>query len=385
MLLRSIQESIESRMFKGRAVIIYGPRRVGKTTLIREIQKKYKDDSLYLNCDEPDIRAALTDTTSTQLGNLAGSKKVVFIDEAQRVKNIGLTLKLFVDTFPEIQVAATGSSSLDLSNEIKEPLTGRKYEFHLFPFSLSELTQKYSDSEITRLLERWLITGMYPDIINQPESAQVHLKELADSYLYKDILQYQDIRKPEVLEKLLVSLSLQIGNEVSYNELASSLGVSKKTVAHYIDLLEKSFIIFRLGPFSRNLRSELTKMRKIYFYDTGIRNALILNFNALDIRQDTGVLWENFLISERIKYTANSGIMCNSYFWRTHQQQEIDYLEETQEGLHGFEIKWQKKGREKAPKAFLESYPESSVGFIDRSNFLEFTRRGEEKIKGALI
>jgi len=371
MLKKILQNRIEDLFFKGKAIIIYGARQVGKTTLIREIQKKFKNESLFINCDEPDLRAGLTDVTSTELKNVIGNKKVVFIDEAQRVKNIGITLKLLVDNFPALQIVATGSSSLDLSDEVVEPLTGRKYEFHLFPFSFSELQQKYAAIEIKRILEKRIVFGMYPEIVEKPDEDQSLLRSLASSYLYKDVLQYQDIRRPEVLEKLLVALALQIGNEVSYNELSNLLGVTKQTVANYIQLLEKAFVIFRLTPYSRNLRNELTKLRKIYFLDTGIRNALINNFNALRLRQDVGQLWENFMISERLKWNANNMISVNTYFWRTHQQQEIDFIEEKDGRLAGFEFKW-RGGKARVPKIFLETYSESTVNVVHTENFWEF-------------
>ena len=371
MIKRTIQKSIEGCFFKAKAVIIYGARRVGKTTLIKEIEKKYAEQSLYINCDEPDYRENLTNVTSAELREVIGRRKVIFIDEAQRVKNIGITLKLMVDNFPDIQVVATGSSSLDLSNEIVEPLTGRTYEFQLFPFSFEELQQKYSMTDIKRGLEKRIILGMYPEIVEKPDEAPSLLKSLATSYLYKDVLQYQNIRRPELLEKLLIALALQVGNEVSYNELANTLNVTKDTIANYIRLLEQAFVIFRLSPFSRNLRNELVKMRKIYFYDTGIRNALINNLNALPLRQDVGPLWENFMISERKKRNSNMGISINSYFWRTHKQQEIDYLEERDGVLSAYEFKWQ-KSKARVPKAFRDAYPDCPVDFITRENFSHF-------------
>jgi predicted AAA+ superfamily ATPase len=372
MIQRTIQSRIETCFFKGKAVIIYGARQVGKTTLIRAIQKKYPEtDSLYINCDEPDLRTTLTEVTSTELKALIGRKKIVFIDEAQRVKNIGITLKLFVDNFPDHQIVATGSSSLDLSNEIVEPLTGRKYEFHLFPFSFAELRQKHSKLELNRLLEKRIIFGMYPEIVEKPDEAGVLLKSLAGSYLYKDVLQYQSLKRPELLDKLLTALALQIGSEVSYSELANLLGVNKDTVASYIQLLEKAFVIYRLSPFSRNLRSELTKLRKIYFYDTGIRNALINNFNPAAMRQDIGPLWENFMIGERLKMNFNNGNLVNTFFWRTHQQQEIDYLEERNGVLTGFEFKW-KSDKRRVPQIFLETYSGSHVEFVDNQNYGSF-------------
>jgi len=371
MIKRTIQSNVEKHLFKSKIIVIYGARQVGKTTLVKEIQKKHGENSSYFNCDEPDIRRAFMDKTSTELKEFLGNKKLIIIDEAQRVKNIGLTLKLIVDNFPTIQIIATGSSSFDLSNEIAEPLTGRKYEFHLHPISLEELKGIYSDLEINRILENRMIFGMYPEIISASGDSSDRLRNIATSYLYKDILQYQNIKNPEVLNKLISALALQIGNEVSYNELATIVGVDKKTISNYIQLLEKTFVIFRLSPFSRNLRNELKKMRKIYFYDTGIRNALINNFNPLELRSDKGALWENFIISERVKYNNNHGKSKNIYFWRTHTQKEIDYLEEYEGKLEGYEFKWEKDNFTK-PKEFLETYNDSTVELINKNNFQKF-------------
>lgn len=368
---RTIQKNIEKALFKGKVVIIYGARQVGKTTLVTEILKKYQGQSEYFNCDEPDIREAFTEKTSTELKAFVGKKKLIVFDEAQRVKNIGLTLKLLADTFPDIQVVATGSSSFDLSNEITEPLTGRKVEFYLYPLSLVELGDIYSPLEIERLLERRMIFGMYPEIVNDGSESEGKLKVLARSYAYKDILQYEKIKNPEILEKLLQALALQIGNEVSYNELSSLVGIDKNTVANYIRILEQAFIIFRLSPFSRNLRNELKKLRKIYFYDTGVRNALINNLNPLQLRQDGGALWENFMLSERIKHNNNIDRDVNMYFWRTLQKQEIDYVEEYQGKLFGFEFKWNKNSF-RPPKAFLEAYPNSAVRLVNKENYKDF-------------
>jgi len=368
---RTIQNTIRNNLFKGKVVIIYGARQVGKTTLVKEILKDYPKSSEYYNCDEIDIRQALTDKTSTELKTFFAGKELVILDEAQRVKNIGLTLKIIVDNFPNVQVIATGSSSFDLSNEISEPLTGRKFEFYLYPFSLQELESVYSGLELKRLLERRIIYGMYPDIVLKEGDAEINLKTLVSSYTYKDILQYQNIKNPEVLEKLLQALALQVGNEVSYNEIAQLVGVDKNTVSNYIQLLEKAFIIFRLSPFSRNLRNELKKLRKIYFCDTGIRNALINNLNPLDLRQDVGALWENFMVSERVKRNNNLGISANIYFWRTTSGKEIDYIEDSGGILSGYEFKWQKDNFSK-PKEFLTAYPESSITVVNRENYLDF-------------
>lgn len=365
---RLLENRIKNHLFKGKAVIIYGARRVGKTTLVKKIQSEYPE-SLYLNCDEPDIRLALADRTSTELLNYIGNKKLVVIDEAQRVRNIGLTLKLLVDNTPNLQIIATGSSSFDLSNRIREPLTGRAFEFHLGPFSLRETS---ADSiELGRLLETRLIWGLYPEVVVNQAEAQDTLKTIYRNYLYKDALEYQGLKNPELIEKLLAAIALQLGSEVSYTELASLLGVDQKTVASYTRLLELAFIIFRLPPLSRNLRKEISKSRKIYFWDTGIRNAVINNFNPLSLRNDIGPLWENFLIAERLKRNEILGKQVNYYFWRTWDQQEIDYIEDEGGILSGWEIKWDNKGK-KPPKAWMETYKNSSYQIINKNNYLEF-------------
>lgn len=372
-VIRSIQNDIEKALFKGKIVVLYGARQVGKTTLVKKINEKYEKVSLYLNCDEPDIRESLTNKTSTELRSLIGSSQLVVIDEAQRVKNIGLTLKLMVDNFPETQIIATGSSSFELSGKISEPLTGRKVEFFLYPFSVSELSQLYTPLELNRLLEERLIFGMYPGVIFAGADKEKRVRELATSYSYKDVLAYQDIRNPELLEKLLQALALQVGSEVSYTELAQIVGANKATVESYIRILEQAYIVFRVGPFSRNIRNELKKKRKIYFYDLGLRNALINNLNPISLRQDIGALWENFMVSERMKRNNNLGISANVYFWRVTNGKEIDYLEDLGGILSGYEFKWQKQSFSK-PKEFLAAYPKSTIALITRENYLDFLK-----------
>ena len=370
---RKIHDLIKGRFFKRKAIILVGPRQVGKTTLLRQIlEESHFSEILFLNCDEPETIRMLENVSSTELKKIIGSKRIILIDEAQRVENIGITLKLITDNIPDIQLVVTGSSAFDLRNRLNEPLTGRKFEYHLYPFSTEELVETTSYMEEMRLLEQRMIYGMYPDVVNNPTDAQKLLYELNNSYLYKDILMYQDIRNPDLLTKLLTALSLQLGSEVSYNELGNTIGAKSETIERYIELLEKVFIIFRLNSLSRNLRNELKKSRKIYFYDNGVRNALIQNFKSLELRTDTGALWENYMVGERKKYLEYHEIYSNTYFWRTHAQQEIDYIEERNGILYAFEFKWNEKKKAKIPNSFAEAYPQHEFCCINRSNYLNF-------------
>lgn len=368
---RTIQSKIEKCLFGGKVIVIYGARRVGKTTLVREIEAKHANIALYLNADQPDVRESLTNKTSTELKEYVGRYTLVVIDEAQRVQNIGVTLKLLVDNYPAIQVIATGSSSFDLSNIVVEPLTGRKYEFTLYPLSVEELAQAYQRIDLSRLLETHLLYGSYPEIITATEAKERLIRDIADSYLYKDILEYQQVKSSATVQSLLEALALQVGNEVSYVELANLLHIDKNTVSRYVDLLEQAFVIFHMRPLSRNLRKELGKLRKIYFYDLGIRNALIRSFNPLSHRTDTGAVWENYIISERVKWNGNHGRDPLRYFWRTYDQQEIDYIEEEGGSFSASEIKWT-KARKKAPKAWRDGYPGASWNVITKDNYLNY-------------
>ena len=369
---RKLEEVIKANLFQGKIVVVYGARQVGKTTLVRKIAGEIGDTYSYLNCDELDILSRLQNAeTSEALKQIVGNQKLVVIDEAQRVKNIGLKLKLMVDNFPNTQIIATGSSSFDLANEVNEPLTGRSFEFWLFPLRLDELFDSGKVIEANRKLDTLLIYGSYPDIykLESDELKAQRIKYLAANYLYKDILKFNNIKNSETVLKLLQALALQIGSEVSYNELANMVGVSKKTVTDYVELLEKAFIVFRLAPYSGNLRKAIGKLRKIYFLDLGVRNAIINNFNPLQIRDDVGKLWENFVISEKYKRQLGLGFRTNYYFWRTYDKQEVDLVENRGGKLRGWEIKW--SGKDKRPPGAWMGYKDASWKIINRDNYLE--------------
>ena len=372
MIQRILLKVIQAELFKGKIIIINGPRQVGKTTLLDMIANGINQDVKLLDCDEPDIRKGLSNCTSTELKHLIGEAQVIMIDEAQRVKNIGITLKLIQDKIKGVQVIVTGSSALELSNKINEPLTGRKFEYLLMPISTTEMIRHTDLLTEKRLLEARLLYGMYPEVINHPGNKRKILSNLAGSYLYKDIFSFQDVRKPEIIESLLEALALQIGSEVSYHELGNNLGIDQLTVRRYIDLLEKTFVVFRLRAFSRNVRNEIKKSRKIYFYDNGIRNALISNFNSFELRGDKGALWENFLVSERKKWLNNKTLDTQCFFWRTTQQQEIDYIEIRDGLIDAYEFKWKEKRNTKFPVTFTKSYPNAKTFLINPENYFSF-------------
>lgn len=373
MYKRDLQSVIQERCFQGKAIILLGARQVGKTTLLKKIIQEQHVEALYLNCDEPQTVAALTNCNLKELQMIVGANKFVVIDEAQKVDNIGLTLKLIVDNMPDVQVIATGSSAFELRNCLNEPLTGRKYEYQMFPISSKEIYQSSGYLDLKGLLETRLIYGSYPDILNHTNDARELLRMLTDSYLYKDILATDNLRKPDVLDKLLRALAFQVGSEVSYNELAQTVGTDSKTVERYIELLEKCYIIFRLHGLSRNLRNELKKAKKIYFYDNGVRNAVIQQFAPLELRNDVGALWENFFISERVKRNHYQLNYCNTYFWRTKSQLEIDYIEEQNGQMTVFEMKWNpKKANTSIPDAFLKAYDVKETVIITPDNYLDY-------------
>lgn len=367
LIKRLIQSQIEDGLFKGKIIVIYGARQVGKTTLVKEIGKKFGDYS-YFSCDEPDVVSALSNRTSTELIDFLGHKKLIIIDEAQRVPNIGLTLKLLTDNFPQIQFIATGSSSFDLANEISEPLTGRKRVFQLYPISMGELAKMSSRTDETRLLEKRLIFGLYPEIISG-EGETAALKEIATSYLYKDIFKLEEIKNQDIIHDLIKALALQIGGEVSYNELSKLLGIDRKTVLKYVNVLERAFVIFRARPWHKNKRTELGKLRKIYFYDNGLRNMIINNLNPVSLRTDVGALWENFMMSEIIKAKSFRQEEADIHFWRTYDRQEVDYVEEVSGKMIAHEFKWSKNSKFKKPKTFLALYPNVPIDIVTPDNF----------------
>jgi predicted AAA+ superfamily ATPase len=369
---RDIINIWQKKWNSGKVMILIGPRQVGKTTLIKSICES-EGDYLFVNGDSQEDRLLFYNIGETKLRNLIGNYKTVFFDEAQRFSNIGLTLKIIHDQIKGVRVLVSGSSALDISSSINEPLTGRKWEYNLFPLSWNELKSHFGYFQHIKNLPNYLIYGTYPEVITHPAEAEDILKQISGSYLYKDLLQYQGIRKPEVLDKLLLALALQVGSEVNYNELSGTVGVDRATVEQYISLLEKAFVVFRVHPLARNVRNEINTSRKIYFYDNGIRNAIVGNFKAVEFRQDIGALWENYMISERIKVQNYQQWHGRNYFWRTYQQQEIDWIEEIDGAFSAFEFKWNhKKGKKKFPSTFLDNYPINKTMMVSPENADEF-------------
>lgn len=372
MIKRVLQPTIESKLFKQKAIIILGPRQCGKTTLVKSILAQRKEKTLFLNGDEPDVRELLHNATSSKLKTIIGNNKIVFIDEAQRVSNIGLTIKLIVDQIPGIQVIATGSSSFELANKTNEPLTGRKYEFMLYPLSFGEMVNEHGLIEEKRLIEQRLVFGSYPEIVVKHGEGKELLQLLVGSYLYKDLLTLEQLKKPALLEKIVKAIALQVGSEVKYYEIGQITGADNETVERYVTLLEQAYVIFKLPALSRNIRNEIKKGKKIYFYDNGVRNAVIGNLLPLHKRNDVGALWENYLISERMKTLHYNGIDAQRYFWRTTQQQEVDYVEERDGKMYAFEFKWSDKAKPKFPKTFLQNYTTEISAMISPKSVEEF-------------
>ncbi|MFA7658677.1 MAG: ATP-binding protein [Candidatus Gastranaerophilaceae bacterium] len=376
MFERSVKENIEKWLYRGKVIVIYGARRTGKTTLSKQILKEQEalgKKVKYLNCELLNVKLSIETTNEMALKSYLNDNDLVVLDEAQNISKIGHILKILVDTYPQIQIIATGSSSFELSNQVGEPLVGRSREFILYPLSIGEIMTKYDLFEIGGKMDNILRYGLYPSVFDLAEEDAIEeLNNITSKYLYKDILAFDNIKNSNILLDLLRLLALQVGNEVSFNEIGQKLGLSSMTVSKYIDLLEKCFIVFSLGSFSRNLRKEIGKSKKIYFYDLGIRNSLIANFNQLALRTDAGFLWENFCIIERMKFNEYNKKYCNKYFWRMYSGQEIDYIEEHDGKLDAYEFKYNAGAKVKLPLKFLNTYENTSYSIINQDNWFEF-------------
>ncbi len=371
MITRELENKVRHRLFTGKAIILMGARQVGKTTLLKQI---FSDNNnvYWLSGDDSDVRSLFDNISATRLRAVIGNKHILVVDEAQRIKDIGVKLKLVTDQMPDVQLVATGSSSFDLANKINEPLTGRKWEYKMFPLSFAELVAHTGLLEEKRLLPHRLVYGCYPDVVTHPGDETIILDQLTESYLYKDILEFDRIYKPDKLIKLLQALAWQIGSEVSYNELAQLCGLDSKTVESYVMILEQAYIIFRLSSYSSNLRNELKFGRKIYFYDNGIRNSLINSYAQIEKRNDAGALFENYMISERIKHKAATNNYAGSWFWRTTGQKEVDYIEVKDGLMNAFEFKLNPARKASAPLSFRNAYPDAVFSVIHRDNTEDF-------------
>jgi predicted AAA+ superfamily ATPase len=372
MIRRNLEHSLKERLFKGKAILLYGPRQVGKTTLVKLLLLSSENSVLMLSGDDADNRALLKDATAPKIKSITGTKTILFLDEAQRFENIGLLIKIIVDQLPEIQVIATGSSAFELADRIKESMAGRVFEFQLFPISYTEMVNHHTAITERRLLTQRLLYGYYPEIIINQGDATGLLYSLVDSALYKDILTIEQIRKPVLIQKLLRALALQVGQEVSFNEIAQLIGSNRETVERYIDIFEKSFIIYTLPAFSGNVRNEIKRGRKIYFCDNGILNALIGDFRQLEFRSDVGSLWENFLIMERYKYLRYAKKRVQSFFWRSTQQQEVDYIEVENQTIYAWEFKWNPNKKTVFPVTFTKAYQPATTTLVNNEYFEGF-------------
>ncbi|MBI2995636.1 MAG: ATP-binding protein [Candidatus Melainabacteria bacterium] len=367
-------KNLKKSLYPNKVVIIYGPRRCGKTTLINKFLEQTKQKHLLVSGEDITVQRYLSSQSIEKLKSFVGNKKLLVIDEAQKIKDIGLNLKLIVDHIKDIKVIATGSSAFDLAKDVGEPLTGRKYTLKLFPLSQIEISSIENQHETEANLETRLIYGLYPEVVTMNDNGQRqrYLKEIVNSYLYKDILELEGLKHSDKIVRLLQLLAFQIGKEVSYNELGSQLGISKNTAERYLELLEKTFVIYKLVGYSRNLRKEISKNPRYCFYDNGIRNTLVNNFNPIDLRDDIGMLWENYIITERIKKQEYCQIFTNNYFWRTYEGQEIDFVEEKKGKLHGYEVKWNVKKKVRKPLAWLKNYKNGAFTVINKDNYLKF-------------
>jgi uncharacterized protein len=372
MVNRTLTDRIEEKLFKGKAILIFGPRQSGKTTLVKSLLRDIAKKVLYINGDEFSDRESFSQPDSGKLKSLIGKNEILFIDEAQKFSDIGNAIKIITDSLPSVQVVATGSSSFELANKLNEPLTGRKYEFLILPFAFSEMVNHTSLFEETKNLQQRLIYGYYPEVVLKKDESLDLIKHLTNSYLFKDIFSLEGVKNHSLLEKLVKAIALQTGSEVSINELSRLLGANHQTIEKYLTILEQTYVINRISSYSKNVRNEIRKSKKYYFYDNGLRNAILGNFMPLSLRTDLGALWENFIISERIKYNLYNGKDVKYYFWRTKQQQEIDLIEECSGRLSAFEIKWNKNINLKIPKTFTNNYAVDKTCLINSENFSEY-------------
>ncbi len=374
MINRTIEPNLLKRFDYKKAIIIYGPRQVGKTTLVKDLVRKTNDKFIYFNGDEIITRSLWRNDNVATLIQSFGDIKLIVLDEAQMIEDIGSICKQIIDAELKIQLILTGSSALNIADLTQEPLTGRKWEYFLYPISCGELINHIGTPELLRGLSRYLIFGTYPEIVTNPDNPQQILNNLTSSYLYKDVLALTGIKKPLLLEKILKALAWQIGSEVSLNELSQIVGADTKTIDSYIHLLEQVFVVYRLGAHSGNLRNEINRKKKIYFYDNGIRNALIGNYSIPENRNDIGALWENYLITERKKLLAYNGYYGYTYFWRNKAQAEVDYIEEIDGKLYAYEFKWNPASKTKFPKIFMEAYQPAEARIIHRDNFWQWLK-----------
>jgi uncharacterized protein len=372
MIDRILREQLVSGLHAPKTQIVFGARQIGKTTLLESVFEQYEGKKLWMSADDADVRELLLHANSTRLKQLFGTYNLLVIDEVQRIENTGLLLKIMADQLKTLHVMATGSSAFELRDKISESMAGRANEYRLFPFWMQELVDHTNIFEEKRLLEHRMIYGYYPEVVNNPGQEKKILQQICDSNLYKDIYTLTQVKKPYLLEKILQAIALQLGSEVSFNELSRLVGADKETVERYIFHLEQAFVIYRLPSFSRNVRNEINKGRKIYFFDNGIRNSIINNFSPLNLRTDKGALWENFLMSERLKKISYGQLYCNRYFWRTRQQQEIDYIEDYDGVLHAFEFKYGPESRSKVPLTFSKAYPKHTFSVVDTKNYEAF-------------
>ena len=370
-ITRNLEKELSQKLADEKALIIYGARQVGKSTMLKNLLGN-NDSVIWFYGDQLQTQTFFSDISVPNLKTMIGIKKIVVIDEAQMIRDIGIKLKLFTDYLDGVKVIATGSSSFSMANIINEPLTGRKWEYQLMPLSFGEMAAAGSVFDEMGYLETRLIYGYYPEIVTHPGEEKERLQELVTSYLYKDVLIWENLKKADKITRLLQTLALQTGSQISYAEIGSTVGLDSKTVEKYIDLLEKAFIIYRLSSYSRNHRNELKTSKKVYFYDNGIRNALIGAFNPIELRNDTGILWENFIMSEFLKKDKNTDRFVRRWFWRTKQKQEIDLIHESNGKLTAYEFKWNEKKNAPCPQAFREAYPDVEYHVINRKNFFDY-------------